>query len=442
MKLTQYKIEKLVHGGFGLSHDTEGRVTLIEGVITDESVTAKIWQKNKQLQKARPLRIERASTHRVQPACEHYKRCGGCNFQHMDYPYQLQAKEDIIHDLLCRSGHPLLVEAAKSKLAKTLGSEQKTHYRQRIRLQIDERQTLGFYKRRSNDCVPIEYCLLARQEINSCLRALLDHSSFRQLRKRTEALELLFNPETKKVILLLHFTQKTRPADTQQATMLANDIDLLETVIVTGTDFAPSGSSELSFSLPPIPPHTDKTLTLTWETGGFCQVNLTQNQKLIQTVLNFANVTGEDNVLDLFCGMGNFSVAIAEKARTVVGIEGQGSAIRSAKRNSEIAGQSNTTFIKKPVHKACASLAEKGQVFDVVLVDPPRQGAPDLARTLAQLTTKRLIYISCDPATLIRDLASLFEYGFELITLQPIDMFPQTHHIECVVLLERNPENH
>ena len=438
----QYKIEKLVHGGFGLSHDTDGRVTLIEGVIPNESVTAKIWQTTKQLQKARPVQIDEASTHRVQPACEYYKRCGGCNFQHMDYPYQLQAKEDIIHDLLCRSGHPLLVEATKSKLAKALVSEQETQYRQRIRLQIDERQTLGFYKRRSNDCVPIEHCLLAKQEINSCLLALLDHSSFRQLRKRTEALELLFNPETKQVILLLHFTQKTRPADTQQAAMLANEIDLLETVIITGTDFAPSGSSELSYLLPPIPPHTDKTLTLTWETGGFCQVNLTQNQKLIQTVLNFADVTGEDNVLDLFCGMGNFSVAIAEKAKAVVGIEGQGSATRSAKRNSKMAAQNNTTFIKKPVHTACASLADEGQAFDIVIIDPPRQGAPNLARTLAQLTTKRLIYISCDPATLCRDLVSLLEHGFALTTLQPIDMFPQTHHIECVVLLERNPENH
>jgi 23S rRNA (uracil1939-C5)-methyltransferase len=438
----QYKIEKLVHGGFGLSHDTNGQVTLIEGGIPGESVTVKIWKESKQLQKARILQIHRASPHRVTPACEYYKKCGGCNFQHMDYPRQLQAKEDILRDVLERSGNPSLIEAAKNKLNAPLGSGKRTHYRQRIRLQIDERQILGFYKRRSNNCVPIEHCLLARQEINSCLRALLDHPSFRQLRKRTESLELLFNPATKQVILLLHFTQKTRPADTEQATLLASDIDLLEKVIFTGSNFAPSGSSRLSFSLSPVVSHTNKPLMLSWETGGFCQVNLTQNQRLIQTALDFAKTTEKDRVLDLFCGMGNFSVAVAENAKSVLGIEGQASAIRSAKRNSKIAGQDNTSFIKKPVHKACAALAKEGQTFDIVFIDPPRQGAPDLGKDLAQLTTKRLIYISCDPATLCRDLASLLKHGFELITLQPIDMFPQTHHIECVVLLESPPENH
>ncbi len=236
--------------------------------------------------------------------------------------------------------------------------------------------------------------------------------------------------------------QKPRPADKQQASMLTEDINDIERIFFTGNDFAPDGLGKLSFTLPALPPHTSRPLNLSWETGGFCQVNLQQNQVLIQTVLDFCAATETDSILDLFCGMGNFSIPIAEKAKSLLGVEGQGSAIRSAKQNSTLAGQNNSTFIKRPVHDACAELLKEGRRFDILIIDPPRQGAPGLSELLSQLTAKRLVYISCDPATLCRDLAELLNHNFHLQKLRPIDMFPQTHHIECVALLEKRPENH
>jgi len=180
-----------------------------------------------------------------------------------------------------------------------------------------------------------------------------------------------------------------------------------------------------------------KAIRLSWEAGGFCQVNLAQNQKLIEIVLQFCQVDKTKSVLDLYCGMGNFSIPLAMKVNKVLAVESQGSAIRSAKNNSALAGLTNICFIKNSVHSSCMDLAAKNQQFDCVVIDPPRQGAPGLARQLATITVKRLVYISCDPATLCRDLADLTHEGFTIRTIQPVDMFPQTHHIETVVLLEK-----
>jgi 23S rRNA (uracil1939-C5)-methyltransferase len=181
----------------------------------------------------------------------------------------------------------------------------------------------------------------------------------------------------------------------------------------------------------------ERAVDLSWEAGGFCQVNLAQNKTLIEIAVEFCQTDNTETVLDLYCGMGNFAIPLAFMAKTVLGVEGQGSAIRSARYNAAAAGCSNTRFIKSPVHNACRELAEQGQTFDCVLIDPPRQGAGGLAGQLAAIAAKRLVYISCDPATLCRDLAALCERGFTISKIQPVDMFPQTHHIETVVLLEK-----
>ena len=390
----------------------------------------------------RATHIIEPSPSRIQAACNYYQQCGGCDFQHIQYSQQLHAKEEILKDLLVRAGHSALKSAAEELLSPLLASDEEYYYRQRIRLQVDTWQTLGFFKRRSNTCIAIDACLLAKQEINDCLHTLQLQPAFARILSRAEAIELLFNPASRQVTLLLHLTQKPRPKDKQHAGKLTAEIAELENIYFCGKGFAPSATSDLSFSIPPIPPFTKKEIHLSWETGGFCQVNLKQNQKLIRTVLAYCNVKETDSVLDLYCGMGNFSIPLAMGARTLLGVEGQGSAIRSARKNSVNAGQINTTFNKQPVHDACLTMTKENKSFDIVVIDPPRQGAPGLARQLAQLTNKRLIYISCDPATFCRDLAELLDKGFHLSQLQPIDMFPQTHHIECVALLEKRPENH
>jgi 23S rRNA (uracil1939-C5)-methyltransferase len=159
---------------------------------------------------------------------------------------------------------------------------------------------------------------------------------------------------------------------------------------------------------------------------------------MIEKVLEFGEIAPGDSVLDLFCGMGNFSIPFALQGATVAGYEGQGAAIRAAIRNSYENGvEDKTSFSKKPVHQACEELVAAGRTFDCTIIDPPRQGGPQLADQLYKLTKKKLIYVSCDPATLIRDLNDLTTKGFAIEQIQPIDMFPQTHHIETIVQLKR-----
>ncbi len=438
MAVPHYFIEKLVHGGFGLSRDKNGQVILIEGAIPGETVEARIRTTARNLKKGEVSRVLHSSPQRIPPPCPHFKKCGGCDFQHMAYPLQLQVKKEIFADLLRRSSHPLLREAAASILADPLPSPQQLHYRQRIRLQVDSNRVVGFHKRRSHDCIAVENCLLARKEINDCLQKILEQRPFHKLLEQTEALEILYDPESSSTTILLHFKRKPRPADQTSALELSHSDTNLKNVFFVGDDFAPTGRDILSFTLAPIPPVTDSPIDLSWETGGFCQVNLGQNLKLIQTVLNFCQINPEETVLDLFCGMGNFSIPLAEKAQSVLGIEGQGSAIRSARINSSAAGQDNTNFLKQSIHQACEEFHREKKMFDCIVMDPPRQGAPGLAGTLASLCRNRLIYISCDPATLCRDLSNLLDQGFTLTSLQPIDMFPQTHHIETVALLKKS----
>jgi len=431
-----YQIEKLIHGGLGLSHTRDGQVVLLEGAIPHETVRAKIQGGTKNLLQGVVTEIITPSEHRSKSPCPHYRKCGGCDFQHMDYSCQLQEKQNIIKDLLLRSTHPDLRNAG-NLLEPPIASPQQYNYRQRIRLQVNDQQIVGFHKKGSHNCVAIHNCMLAEQAINECLQNLLHQKPFEKLLPQTDNLELLWNPDSSLITILIHFKRKPRPNDKKLAQDLLQSLSEIEDITFAGEGFAVSSRSELSFTLPPIPCHTDKSLCLSWETGGFCQLNIAQNRTLIRTVLDFCHVAKEESILDLFCGMGNFSIPLAEKATSILGIEGQGSAIRSARRNSAEANQSNTQFIKRPIHLACKELDHENRKFDCVLLDPPRQGIPGLARELSRLCNKRMVYVSCDPATLCRDLADLLNHGFTLQKLQPIDMFPQTHHIETIVLLEK-----
>ncbi len=436
MSSQKYHIEKLVHSGLGLSHAENGQVILLEGAIPDETVQAKIHSTAKNLLKGSITKIITPSTHRILAPCPHYRKCGGCDFQHMDYSYQLQGKYDIVKDLLLRSDNQDL-QNSTNRLMPPLASPQQFNYRQRIRLQVDKNQTVGFHKRRSHDCIAIQNCLLAEHTINDCLKELLLQKSFDKLLSQTDSLELLWDPDSSHINIIIHFKRKPRPADKQHAQDLTKSLSVIESIFFAGEDFIVTGRSTLSFTLPPIASHTSKSLYLSWETGGFCQVNLGQNQMLIETVLDFCKISKEESILDLFCGMGNFSIPLAEKAKTVLGIEGQASAIRSAKKNSTKVNQSNTEFIKRPIHQACKELVSENRIFDCVVLDPPRQGVPGLAKELAKLCSKRMVYISCDPATLFRDLSNLLNQDFVLQKLQPVDMFPQTHHIEIIAFLEK-----
>ena len=447
MSAPLFRIEKIVNGGYGLARRENGQIVLIRHVLPGEIVRAHVILEKKGFAEAVPTAILEASHHRIAAPCPRYGGCGGCggcDLQHCDYQQQLRIKKEIIGDLLLRSPHSALQQALPL-LEAPLPSPRVFGYRQRLRLQISEHGEPGFRRFHSHQCIPIRECLLAGPELNAILRQLHGHPSFSKLLTITTELELLYNPASAKVICLLHLTRKPRPADMKLAEALTTSLPEIERIIFCGLDFSPvscnredGANTSLQLVLPPFPGHTDRPVSLSWEATGFCQVNPEQNIRLIQAVLDCCRANRETSVLDLFCGMGNFSIPLAMQAASLLGIEGQGAAIRRARQNSEQAGLTNTRFEKSPIHAFCQTLAASGRSFDCVVIDPPRQGAPELAPTLAALTRKRLVYISCDPATLCRDLGELTRSGFTLRKLQPVDMFPQTHHIETVALLEKS----
>jgi 23S rRNA (uracil1939-C5)-methyltransferase len=439
------RIEKIVNGGFGLGRLDDGRVVLVGKVLPGELVAIAITEDKKHYLAAGIAAIVEPHPARIKPPCRWYGTCGGCDLQHCDSTEQLRIKTAIIRDLALRrfpdTGAELL-----PLLRDILPSPAQFGYRQRIRLQVDINGRAGFLGFRSHRIIPIGSCLVAADELNAVLAELHRNAGCTGILKNCREIELLCNPMSSKVICLFHLRRRPRPTDIRHANELTCDIPHIERVFFCGADFPLAGpfgtgtdaqSNTLQMVLSPY--ETDGLpITLGWEVGGFCQVNLRQNVRLIDHVLQGCGLQAGDSVLDLFCGMGNFSIPIALRTASLLGIEGQGSAIRSALVNSATAGLTNTIFEKGPIHDVCRRLAREGRVFDCVVLDPPRQGVPDLAFELTALTGRNLVYISCDPATLFRDLFSLTRHGLTIRHIQPIDMFPQTHHIETVVLLEKN----
>lgn len=362
---------------------------------------------------------------------------------HCSYQTQLELKKEIVVDLISRQlcHHENIVGLVKDPIA----SNNKFSYRQRIRLAVTKDKRFGFKKYQSHQIIPIQQCPIAHPEINQSLYIVNETAQFKSLLQKSFEFELQWNPDNSKISLIFFLNKRPRPSESSKARQLLQSHNTLETIIFKGNTFAPTTVTSENKNLSP---HLGFTFSSTvenlppihfsWETGGFCQVNLEQNTVMLETVLNFLQVTKNDTVLDLFCGMGNFSIPLAFLAKSVYGVEGQRSSIRSAKKNATANGLTNTSFLQADIVAACKEFEKNNEVFDYVVLDPPRAGVPKLTRTISRLVKKKILYISCDPATLCRDLNGFLKENLTIKHIQPIDMFPQTHHIETLVLLEKN----
>jgi len=448
-------IEKIVPGGFGIGRLEDGMIVFVRHVLPGEKVCISPTRQKKSHLLAQLEKVLEPSTHRCRPACDLYGRCGGCDLQHAEAGFQLKLKEDMLRESMTRGGfNPDLT----AKIIKhILPAPKNFGYRQRIQLHVNDAGRLGFYHHQSHKIEPAVTCLLARPEINTVLEQLQATPAAGKLLKFAHNVELLFNPGTKKVIILLNSMRKPRPADHNVVAALSGKVPEIDQILFQVEDHGFFGPED-KYKKPSLPPFLELTLppavtgaddlVLTWEAGGFCQVNLEQNQNLISKIIAMARPGPQDSILDLYCGMGNFSLPLSLHAGEVIGLEGQGSGIRSARRNVALNSSRsnkrscrsqflNCHFEKISVPAGVRQLIQAGRKFNLILLDPPRQGATEIISQLPALGADRLLYISCDPATLIRDLAELERSGYTVFQLQPIDMFPQTHHLETITLLER-----
>jgi 23S rRNA (uracil1939-C5)-methyltransferase len=424
-------------GGLGLGHLENGLVALVPHTLPGETVLVKPVRKKKSYLEARLLEVLEPSVDRETPACPFFDSCGGCNFQHVEYSAQPGLKSVILGEQLMRE-HLFAEEELPTVLTSPLPSPLAFNYRQRIRLKINDNGEYGFLRHHSHKIVPVNHCLLAREEINQILARLDEFSSVRHLLGLSSRLELQLSPVDKKVFLLFHFSRKPRPADIKAAEKSAVQLDTGGIILlVKGYGrYGPYPSHQETSTFLNLKVNVPgKKIYFHFEPGTFCQVNLAQNKRLVTLLLEWAAVEKNERVLDLFCGMGNFSLPLALAAREVVGMDLQRSAIRSARKNADRAGLDNCRFERLAAEQGAKQcLSAKGN-FDLILLDPPRTGCREVIPHILKINPARIIYISCDPATLCRDLGMLTANGYKISRIKMVDMFPQTHHLESITLL-------
>jgi len=432
-------VDKIIPGGLGLARDGHGLAMLIPFVLPQEVVKVNISRRHRSYATAEALEIIRPHPDRCLPPCPNFGHCGGCHLMHTAYQIQKKIKLDCLREALVHS--KCLASAAAA--VGFIGCPVPLHYRQRLRLQVDDRGRLGFFKPRSHQLVTIDSCLLAEPALNVILAFLSHNPGFQAWTKIIKEIELFYSPQDKDIVAIFHLQRPPRPRDRQRAALVTGDNSLLREIWFTapGTQLqgpycATSNQTQgINFKII-LPGQKDLLMGLT--VGGFCQVNTVQNIALIQKALDWAALSGGERVLDLYCGLGNFSLPMARQAALITGVESRRSSIRSAIKNAEHNSITNCHFIQGVIDKVLPVLIANGECFDLIVIDPPRPGCKEIIHLLPALGAKKILYISCDPATMIRDMELMAKHGYNLLRINGIDMFPQTSHIEVIALLEKS----
>jgi len=427
-------IEKIIAGGKGLARQDTGKVIMLGKVLPGEVVKCSAVKEHPGYIEAALVEIIRSSPARKPPACPHYLECGGCDLQHCTYELQLAIKKNIIREGLTRAG----IVCPDDCLQAPRSSPEHMAYRYRLRLKVDPDGSIGFFKKKTNTLVPVHNCPVATETINTALSFLQSTHLLKQWSNVCREIELLHSPDDDLLtLLLLPGKTNKQQVDLRMLSEFTDCPVISQTACKTGRDLTtaiPLRPLAQKFSLPHDYSHT---YTLSWSAGCFSQINAAQNHQLVQLACTLAGTVKNTTILDLYCGMGNFSIPLALLGAAVTGIERNRESIRWARHNAETAGVT-CSFFSADVINSLQDLVQEKQQADIILLDPPRRGLGKTAGLLPRLQPERIIYISCDPATLARDLALLAGLGYPLKQLVPVDMFPQTHHIESVALLEKN----
>ena len=421
-------IETLAFGGSGVGR-VDGKVIFVPFTAPGDVVDCRIVRERKRYAEGELVQVGTPSPERRTPPCPVFGECGGCQWQHLSYEVQSAWKSRIFGDILQRQCR-LPSESLKSLAP----APREWGYRSRVQFKC--RQTangfvMGYYRRGSHFVVDVSHCPIAHPRLNEVLTYLRRHLPTIPFPERIPQVDLAVGDDGR-VRAEIHLFGEG--AETL--------MPILARLAMEGgfSCFFQTGRKEtlrwvhgeedllLEVDHPP--------LQLAFGPGGFAQVNLEQNQALVAEVVRETQLSGRERVLDLFCGMGNFSLPLARRAAEVVGVEDYVPSIEKARHNARVNGVGNARFFARPAQGAAGEMG-KGSVFDLVLLDPPRTGAYQVAKELVATAPGRILYVSCDPPTLARDLVPLLHGGYSVVWSRPFDLFPQTHHIESLTLLSR-----
>ncbi|MEH6451850.1 MAG: 23S rRNA (uracil(1939)-C(5))-methyltransferase RlmD [Psychromonas sp.] len=427
--LKNVKIEKLDHQGRGLAYH-QNKPLFIDGALNGELLDIQILESKKRYSKGQIKNIAKSSDLRVEPACPHYQQCGGCHLQHIQQETQIQIKSDGLVSLFKR-----FAKQAHEQLEKPI-QDQAWGYRRtaRLGLQFDRKSKhlkMGFRRSSTNDLIDQKVCPVLVPQLERLIQPLKSLLNNLKIKADLGHVELMLADQGA-VILLRHMKPFTD-----------NDLDLINAFsekhqlnffgqASSNQSICLSGQEKLTYQLP------EWDCTLDFTPTDFLQVNAQVNQKMVAQALSWLALQKTDQVLDLFCGLGNFTLPIAKQVKSVIGVEGIQKMVDKATTNAHHNNINNAHFYQADLNSE-SLLKEEWAVktFNKVLLDPARAGAQNCMAFITKMQPSHIVYVSCDPLTLARDSQILLEQGYTLSKLGLLDMFPQTSHMESMALFTR-----
>ncbi|OFI07483.1 23S rRNA (uracil-C(5))-methyltransferase RlmCD [Clostridium acetireducens DSM 10703] len=422
----------------------------VKNAIVGEKVKVKITKVNKRYAFGELLKIENYSPYRVKPKCQTYNNCGGCNIQHINYNAQLNLKKKRVEEVLTRIGNIDVSGNEKNIVKDVIGMKNPYNYRNKIQLPIgknNNKVSIGFYKEGTHDIVDLKKCYIQDEDADKIINIVkkwiieFNINVYNEVEDSGLIRHIMIRKgfKTKEIMVVIVTRENNLPYKKELINLLRDNVDDIKSIIqnvnnkntnvilgekcetLWGEDFIVDYIGNFKFNISPL---------------SFFQVNPIQTEVLYNKVLEYANLTGNEIVFDAYCGTGTISLFLSQKAKKVYGVEIIPQAIENANINSKENNVNNVEFIVGKSEEIIPQLIKKGIKANVVVVDPPRKGCEsNLLETISSMNPKKIVYVSCDPATLARDLNILSNFEYIVKEIQPVDMFPQTSHVETCVLL-------
>lgn len=424
-KKQRLSIERLAGDGRGIAF-LDGRTWFVSGALAEEEVEARVLNTHGKVVEARLERVLNASPARREAPCKHFDRCGGCNLQHLPHADQLALKQRLLAEQLQR----VAGVQPEHWAAPLTGPEFGYRRRARVAVRWDNKAKhldVGFRAEASQDIVAIDDCPVLVQPLQSIMRHL--PTLLRSLSKPQVVGHVELFSGTALALLLRH-TGPLGDGDLARLQAFCAQAGVQLWLQGEGEPSPVDAGQSLGFRLEPW------NLELAYRPGDFVQVNAQVNTAMIEQALAWLAPQADERVLDLFCGLGNFALPLARQAREVVAVEGVQAMVERAAANARSNNLHNTQFFQADLSQPLAASGWAAGGFSAVLLDPPRDGAFEVVRKIADLGAKRLVYVSCNPATLARDTVELVRQGYRLKSAGILDMFPQTAHVEAMALFE------
>ena len=434
-------IEGYGEGGMGVAR-IDGRVVFVHGALRGEKCRVLILKTLKSVAFAKVLEVIEPSSERITPDCPYFPRCGGCTYRHIRYEEELRLKKQRVQDNLSRIG------GSDVTVEEILGARDTLRYRNKAQYPVSKDGAVGFYRARTHEVIECEHCLLVKPEADAAAEALREYMQSCRVagydektgRGLVRHLYIRSNAAGESLVCVLVNGDKL-PKEDRLVTRL-RDAGPKCTGIVLGTNTKKGnvilgdryrtlwGSDRLEDTL------CGKTFRLS--VPSFYQVNRIQAERLYAKAIEFAGLTGQETVLDLYCGAGTITLALSDHAKKVLGAEIVPEAIDDARENAARNGVKNVEFFCGDASDVAKKLARENLRPDVITVDPPRKGlAADVVESIAEMQPGRVVYVSCDSATMARDVKRLADLGYTAQRACAVDMFPRADHVETVVLLSK-----